>query len=220
MTHSAVKASLCLLLAFTLFAIFPRLSSQAEPPNLALRGFTAGCLDKPKPCWYGIVPNITTREEAIRILSELGYRLAIDHNAVGPQLIETVASPEGFGCAASVKIRPRPRGRSTQPLPLVDEFTLRDCRDVTLGDLVFVGNNPVLAYNCSVGIRVALGGGIWLNMVASSAPPFEAGDPVRDLVLSFNSPYLVGWHFLPQGYDLLPEAELKAQVWKTYCPGY
>jgi hypothetical protein len=217
MTSSALKVSLCLLLAFTLFAIFPRLSSQAEPPNLALRGFTAGCLDKPKPCWYGIVPNITTREETVAILTGLGYRLAIDHNAVGPQLIETVASPEGFGCAASVKIRPRPRGRSSQPLPLVDEFTLRDCRNLTLGDLVFVGNNPVLAYNCAVGVRVALGGGIWLNMASSAAPPYEATDPVRDLVLSFNSPYLIGWHFVPQWYGLLPEADLRSLVLGMYC---
>jgi hypothetical protein len=45
-----------------------------QPPNPALQGFVEGCEDKPQPCWYGIVPGITTAEETMHVLEEQGYR--------------------------------------------------------------------------------------------------------------------------------------------------
>jgi hypothetical protein len=36
----------------------------AQPPNPALEGFIIGCEGRPQPCWYGIMPGVTTEAEA------------------------------------------------------------------------------------------------------------------------------------------------------------
>jgi hypothetical protein len=41
--------------------------------NPALRGFVEGCEGKSLPCWYGIVPGITTIDEALSVMEEMGY---------------------------------------------------------------------------------------------------------------------------------------------------
>jgi hypothetical protein len=44
-----------------------------QPPNPALRGFFEGCENKRQPCWYGIVPSITTLDEGDFLLKQVGY---------------------------------------------------------------------------------------------------------------------------------------------------
>jgi hypothetical protein len=220
MTRFTLRLSIYLLVAFTLIAMAPRGLSRAPAPNQVLRGFTAGCLGKPQSCWYGIVPSRTTREEAQDILSGLGYKLAVDHNAVGPQVIETVASPEGFGCAVSVKTRPRPQIGSSQPLHIVEEFTLHDCHDLHLGDVLFMGEEPALAYSCAEGARVTLVGGIWLNVTGDSPRVYVESDPIYNMTFGFNSPYLTGWRFESLRYGLMSEAALKTVIWGKHCFNY
>jgi hypothetical protein len=52
-----------------------------QPPNPALRGFVEGCEDKPQPCWYGIVPGVTTAEEARSTVQNVGYILVGEDGA-------------------------------------------------------------------------------------------------------------------------------------------
>ena len=73
MTHSLLKSILILTLAFTAFSLAARVLGSTHPPNPALEGFTVGCEDRPQPCWYGIVPGVTTTEEAARVLQSHGY---------------------------------------------------------------------------------------------------------------------------------------------------
>ena len=40
-----------------------------------LRGFTEGCADHPQPCWYGIIPAVTTLESARSQLEHYQYPL-------------------------------------------------------------------------------------------------------------------------------------------------
>jgi hypothetical protein len=42
-------------------------------PNFAITGFTRGCEDRPKTCWYGIVPGLTTMGDADSIFVRLGF---------------------------------------------------------------------------------------------------------------------------------------------------
>ena len=44
------------------------------PPNTALDGFRTNCEDKPAPCWFGIVPGITTEEEVYELMTVTGAR--------------------------------------------------------------------------------------------------------------------------------------------------
>jgi hypothetical protein len=74
MTHFLLKLIIFPLLVFTLSNIAARALGTTQPTNPALAGFTEGCQGKPQPCWYGIVPGVTTTEETQEILSQLGYK--------------------------------------------------------------------------------------------------------------------------------------------------
>lgn len=48
------------------------------PLDSALDGFVENCQDKPQPCWYGIVPGVTTLTETRAVLEKRGYSPSSD----------------------------------------------------------------------------------------------------------------------------------------------
>ena len=56
-----------LLLSCLSLSLVARALGTTQPPNPALRGFVEGCEGKPQPCWYGIVPGVTTAEQLVQI---------------------------------------------------------------------------------------------------------------------------------------------------------
>lgn len=60
---------------FLLLSLTTRALGSTQPPNLALRGFTEGCEDKPQPCWYGIVPGVTAKDEVMKLAQNGGYEI-------------------------------------------------------------------------------------------------------------------------------------------------
>jgi hypothetical protein len=75
MLTTQLKAIFVLIILFLTVAIAAKAIGSFQPINPALRGFIEGCEDKPQPCWYGIMPGVTTLEEARNILEKLGYTL-------------------------------------------------------------------------------------------------------------------------------------------------
>jgi hypothetical protein len=71
-----VKLTLPYTSLFLALALFARLLGSLQPLNPVLEGFTVGCEDKPQPCWYGIVPRVTTVEYARTILENMHYQVA------------------------------------------------------------------------------------------------------------------------------------------------
>jgi hypothetical protein len=65
-----LKISTYLVAILLTVSIAAKALGSLQPPNPALRGFTEGCEDKPQPCWYGIVPGVTSRSEVVTKLSE------------------------------------------------------------------------------------------------------------------------------------------------------
>ena len=66
-----------LLLTFTTFAV--RAVGKTQPANTALQGFTEGCAGTPQPCWYGIVPGVTTVAESHEVFAHYPYAQACVH---------------------------------------------------------------------------------------------------------------------------------------------
>ncbi|NWG16744.1 MAG: hypothetical protein HXY41_08925, partial [Chloroflexi bacterium] len=62
-----------LLVVFAALSAAARAVGTWQPPNPVLTGFIADCEDKPQPCWYGIVPGVTTMHEARTVLSNQDY---------------------------------------------------------------------------------------------------------------------------------------------------
>lgn len=81
-----IKSSTALIVIFFVLSAVTRVSGEIQPTNPALRGFVTGCEAKPELCWYGIVPGITTVEEASQILLDKGFterQLGIEISGAG-----------------------------------------------------------------------------------------------------------------------------------------
>ncbi len=61
------------LVGFALLACIFRAVGAGQSSHAALAGFRDGCLTADHPCWYGIVPKITSVEAAQTILARNGF---------------------------------------------------------------------------------------------------------------------------------------------------
>lgn len=84
MIRLLLKSILIFTLTFTAFSLAARVLGSTQPPNPALEGFTVGCEGKPQPCWYGIMPGVTTVEEAKQMLIAKGYPFLINGHFNNP----------------------------------------------------------------------------------------------------------------------------------------
>lgn len=73
MSHFLLKVLFMSLIIFAVLNIAARTVGTTQPMNPALAGFSEGCERKPQPCWYGIVPGVTTIEEGQQFLRSAGY---------------------------------------------------------------------------------------------------------------------------------------------------
>jgi hypothetical protein len=81
MRHVFLKLSMPLLIVFTVVGLAARAVGTTQPTHPALRGFTEGCEGKPQPCWYGIVPGMTSMADGRAGLLRAGYRIDKDSDS-------------------------------------------------------------------------------------------------------------------------------------------
>lgn len=112
---------------FLLLSLTARTMGNTQPPNPALRGFTEGCEDKPQPCWYGIVPGVTTMGEAGKqLITQSFFRLA-SYTYIPPKELEP--------CVIDLW------SASGWETETVQRLTL-NCSEITLGDIIFSLEEP------------------------------------------------------------------------------
>ena len=121
MTRHYLKLILPIAAIFLALSLVARTLGGTQPPNPALAGFTIGCEGKPQPCWYGIVPGVTTVEEAIVALNQRDDLSRVD-NFLFRQLSdsECVFSLEGA----------------------ITSVIIEGCKAVELGDIITWFNEP------------------------------------------------------------------------------
>jgi hypothetical protein len=78
MFHFLLRPTLAVILVFTASSLAARALGSIQPLEPALTGFTVGCADQPQPCWFGIVPGVTTAADATRLLTAQGYTESSD----------------------------------------------------------------------------------------------------------------------------------------------
>ncbi|MEO8608336.1 MAG: hypothetical protein ABI690_10660 [Chloroflexota bacterium] len=71
MSRYPLKITLVLVAVLMIVSVGAKAVGALQPLNPALRGFVEGCEGQPQPCWYGIVPGVTSVDEA-SILKQLG----------------------------------------------------------------------------------------------------------------------------------------------------
>ncbi len=75
---SVVKSVLLVVLVLTMSNGTAQIIGRLQPVNLVLRGFVESCTDKPRACWHGVVPGVTTTEDSIRLLNDANFTSASD----------------------------------------------------------------------------------------------------------------------------------------------
>lgn len=121
---------LSLILTLTSFAIHAAI---AQSDNLAVRGFTEGCEAQPQPCWYGLVPEQLTFDEALQQLINRGFAVVI-----APTISDYPAAMIKSGvmdCEVGLL-------RSDQDTTLFGGFYFHNCQSLTLGDLLEAIGTP------------------------------------------------------------------------------
>jgi hypothetical protein len=93
-----IKISIIILALFLAGSIAAKAIGSLQSINPALRGFVEGCKDKPQPCWYGFVPDVTSRFDAEKIAKKLGFiacHIQFDYSRIN----ETITAIELQECS-------------------------------------------------------------------------------------------------------------------------
>jgi hypothetical protein len=75
--HRIRRLVISLVAGFAVINTVVVVLTRARPTTPAMAGFVTGCQDQPSPCWFGIVPGITTFADARQRLQEAGYRAGL-----------------------------------------------------------------------------------------------------------------------------------------------
>jgi hypothetical protein len=132
------KLIIALTVPFLALNVAARALGSTQPPNPVLEGFAVGCEGKPQPCWYGIVPGVTTVIEIDTILKDLGFsfveELPYMHNVWRFSYRYDV-----FKCSVFVQ-------KNLQDEPFESESVKIDCLNMRLGDLILIIGTPQTFY--------------------------------------------------------------------------
>ncbi|MEZ4670298.1 MAG: hypothetical protein R3E39_20520 [Anaerolineae bacterium] len=133
MARLARKPVLFLTLAFTALGLTARSLGSTLPPNPALIGFATGCDHQPRPCWYGIVPEVSSLPDVEMLLNASDYVQSYD---------TTILEARGQNCSRLWLYRGLydswAKPVSSVPIGLM----FAGCHALTLGDFVSVLGAP------------------------------------------------------------------------------
>jgi hypothetical protein len=205
MTRLYLRLIIPFAIVCLIFTLTARAIGTTQPPNPALRGFVEGCENKPQPCWFGIMPGVTTVEKAQYRLLMLGYHYAIDN---------WYAAPEGSNmCNVHLTF-----DKDIPAKPYIYSLEMNECVTMVLGDLM-------LGLGGVKGVLIGAGGGLFLKMRDTILIQTNAFDPgwkspfikfgsINILNEDPNSPEVYfKWHgFIPKWRYCQIEA-----VYRDYC---
>jgi len=131
-TRSLFITAILLSLAFLSVGLLSKALGSLQPPSTALAGFVEGCEGKPQPCWYGIVPGVTTVDEAQHLLSARDYQF---EPRLGRSALEMVYQHRQINrCTISLIW--------IYSSSIVDVLSIQYCKDLQLGDILAILGTP------------------------------------------------------------------------------
>lgn len=181
---------ICLsLLTLTFLNITARVLGTAQPSNPGLDGFSEGCQDKPQPCWYGIVPGITTRREVTRITQSQGYEVQNEIFS-GSFKVYSIYNPPPTTQGCQLEVGYGPRGE-------VVDFSLEDCEAIRLGDIIRLYGSEAAVFVNPDGNSLLLFSGAAFRIAFSFGQgmhPFSRITDIKLFPLSVRFDDGFGWH--------------------------
>ncbi len=129
------KLSILVIAALTVLSTAASAIGSIQAPNPALAGFTEGCADKPDPCWYGIIPGVTTLDEGAAILANLQFVFS-EKTLLNTEFSSANYRNENFPC---VQIE---FGILSEQPDVIADLSVDYCDRVTIGDFVNALGDP------------------------------------------------------------------------------
>jgi hypothetical protein len=189
MLRFCIHLSLLLIAVSGLLAITMSALASTQPMHPALRGFVEGCENVSQPCWYGIVPGVTSAQEADRIIASLpnyvpswlGHLSPPNHEAPPCQVYYYVRSPQNT----------------------VEYLTFNPCSPLQLGDILHLsGLSPRFVQQDCMGLLTIAQGNIQLYLKEFSLDARILMVKITATYIDFDNYYYGSdWHaFASLGY--------------------
>lgn len=121
MSRMLLKYATLIIFLLTLIGFVIRIAGTTQRPPLVMQGFTEGCTDQPQPCWYGIIPGVTTSADLQEKVLRSGY------------MVESISTRQ---LDASLATSHACQKLSIQFELYVQQLKIKLCDAVLLGDFV------------------------------------------------------------------------------------
>jgi hypothetical protein len=154
LTRFYIKLILPIAFACLIFTLTARAIGTTQPTNPALRGFIEGCENKPQPCWYGIVPGVTSDQDAAELMLKAGYTRTINYNNScfnngGPACYRSDNLVPGF--VQMIWSRCTELGACRNDIEIYGISGSFENYDVMLGDVIIAtGLPPYIRHDCNL----------------------------------------------------------------------
>jgi hypothetical protein len=128
----SLYTSFITLSAFAIGGLMMMTLGSTQPVHPALDGFVEGCEGITQPCWYGIVPHVTTLDEAEILLEQANY--AFDQSGALRDTYDYMdfrRPVQDGGCSSITLIY----GYDLRDV-LVEGVVLQLCQNVYIGDVL------------------------------------------------------------------------------------
>lgn len=127
MSRLLSKVSLLMTLILTFMSLAVRSFGFTQPYNSAMRGFTEGCQGQPQPCWYGLVPDKTSFDDAVHRIRDYGLPIIKSPNET--DYPAAVIKADFIDCEIELV-------RSDSDKTLFGGFYFQNCQTLKLGDIL------------------------------------------------------------------------------------
>jgi hypothetical protein len=107
----------------------------SQPSLPGVQGFVDGCAGRPRPCWFGVTPGITTEEQILQLLSFTGGPPTRSRLSQGYALVFTLPQPWPY-CHAIFYV--------LNGMILRGELSLCRGPDIRVGDLAVLEEGSVI----------------------------------------------------------------------------
>ena len=121
------KLSLLTTLILTITSLAARTLGNTQPYNSAMRGFIEGCEGQPQPCWYGLVPDKTSFDDAVHLIRD--HDLPIIKSPNETDFPAAMIKTDFIDCEVELF-------RSDKDQKLFGGFYFQNCQTLKLGDIL------------------------------------------------------------------------------------
>ncbi len=127
MSRLLLKLSLLVTFILTLTNLTARIFGSTQPYNSAMRGFSEGCQDQPQPCWYGIIPDKTSFDDAVHLIRD--HDLPVNKSPNETDFPAAIIKADFMDCEVELF-------RSDKDASLFGGFYFQNCQTLKLGDIL------------------------------------------------------------------------------------